>query len=119
MIAFARSCFVLLVLSAVAFAQDCNAKLTFNNTPNGNVSATVTLNNSDRQNSGSGTITSYNGQAVNWTVAYVRGANNVVSITRDGSLLAAMSYPVNARNGSAILNDGANGGSGSPGSWTR
>ncbi|MFN6193251.1 MAG: hypothetical protein ACK58T_36005 [Phycisphaerae bacterium] len=120
MITFARNCLSLLVLSAVALAQDCTATLTFNNTPNGPVSVEVTLNNSDGQNSGFGTVTRFNGSKVNFTVAYVRDANNEVSIIRDGILLGSMDYRVNARSGSATLNDGGgNSGAGSSGGGTR
>jgi hypothetical protein len=110
---------MLIMLSTISLAQDCKATLNFPATPNGDVSIEILLKNSDGQNSGSGDITSYNGQEVKWTVAWERIPGNVVVITRDGVLLGAMRYPLQALGGEARLNDGGNNGNGSPGTWTR
>jgi hypothetical protein len=100
----------ILVIGSAA-AQHLDASAVFAN----GSSSDFTLKAFDTANNGSGTITDWNNEAVNWAVTWTRDGTTV-QIFINGNRTATLDTAAqNSNGGGALLNDGANSG----GTWTR
>jgi hypothetical protein len=109
-VVFVRSIVAVLLIVAACHAQHWMGDLTFTNTPNGTVTASVTINNADTHNSGVGTLDKFNGQSPNTPFTWERIAGNVIVIKIDGQVVAALEDvpqgQPKATEGAAELGDG-------------
>lgn len=108
---FLRSVIAMLLIVAACQAQHWMGDLKFVNTPNGTVTASITINNADTHNSGVGTLDKLNDEFPNTPFTWERGAGNVIVIRINGQVVAALDdvpqeQPKDAEGG-AELNDGS------------
>jgi len=110
-------------LLSVACVAQLNFLATFKNTPSGDHAYVGVLLSADTANAGDGKITNVDGEDVCIDVYWVRNTiTNVVTIyvANTNSVMGQFNgCPCNSQGGDARLNDGSNGGQGSPGEWGR
>lgn len=106
----ARIVMSVLLLALACVAQHWQGSLSFPTTPNGPVTADITINNADTANSGVGTVDKFQGAAANIPFTWTRdGAGNII-ISIEGAVVAGLANVPQGQpsgtSGDAQLNDG-------------